>query len=54
MRSVLAGECPMPTQSAIYPLAVDCFEHLEDPCALLTLIERFDQLIRDEIAATVH
>lgn len=54
MRSVLAGERPMPTRSAIYPLAEDCFEHLEDPCALLALIERFDQLIREDVATTVH
>jgi len=54
MRSVLAGERPMPTRSAIYPLAEDCFEHLEDPCTLLALIERFDQLIREDVAVTVH
>jgi len=54
MRSVLAGERPMPTRSAIYPLAEDYFEDLEDSCALLALIERFDQLIRGDVAATVH
>jgi uncharacterized protein YqcC (DUF446 family) len=54
MRSVLAGERPMPTHSAIYPLAEDCFEHIEDHGTLLTLIERFDQLIREDVAASVH
>jgi len=54
MRSVLAGECPMPTHSAIYPLAEDSFESLEDSRTLLALIECFDQLITEDMAATVH
>lgn len=54
MRSVLAGERPMPTRSAIYPLAEDCFGRLADTCTLLALIERFDQLIREDLVATVH
>jgi uncharacterized protein YqcC (DUF446 family) len=54
MRSVLAGERPMPTHSAIYPLAEDSFKNLEDSCTLLALIERFDQLITAAVATTVH
>jgi len=55
MRSALAGERAMPTSSAIYPLAEDCFGHLEDGCVLLALIERLDQLIRDDARANaVH
>jgi uncharacterized protein YqcC (DUF446 family) len=54
MRSVLAGEIPMPSRSAIYPLAEDSFGHLDDPTPLLTLIERFDHLIGGEVAATLH
>jgi uncharacterized protein YqcC (DUF446 family) len=54
MRRILAGDGEMPTTSAIYPLAEECFEHLEDPAALLTLIDRFDRLIRDEAAEVKH
>jgi uncharacterized protein YqcC (DUF446 family) len=52
MRRILAGEGNLPTRSAIYPLAEDCFEHLDDPSMLLTLIARFDQLIRGETTVT--
>jgi uncharacterized protein YqcC (DUF446 family) len=54
MRRILAGDGELPTKSAISPYAEDCFEHLEDPSALLVLIERFDRLIRDEASALVH
>jgi uncharacterized protein YqcC (DUF446 family) len=54
MRRILAGDGSLPTQSAIYPLAEDCFEHLDDPSALLMLIERFDGLIRGEVGAITH
>lgn len=54
MRRILAGDGELPTRSAIHPYAEDCFEHLEDPRALLLLIERFDGLIRNdaEMAST--
>jgi hypothetical protein len=35
-------------------LAEDCFEHLDDPSKLLTLIERFDRLIAGEQLALAH
>ncbi len=54
MRRILAGDGELPTKSAIYPLAEDCFEHLEDPSSLLTLIERFDRLIGESAAAITH
>jgi uncharacterized protein YqcC (DUF446 family) len=54
MRRIFAGEGDLPTRSAIRPYAEDCFEHLEDPSALLLLIERFDRLIRGEAAAIAH
>ena len=54
MRRILAGEGSLPTESAIHPLAEDCFEHLEDPSTLLTLIERFDRLIVGEPLALAH
>jgi len=54
MRRILAGDGSLPTRSAIHPYAEDCFEHLDDPSALLMLIERFDRLIRGEIAAIAH
>jgi len=52
MRRILAGDGELPTSSAIHPYAEDCFEHLDDPSALLLLIERFDGLIRGEAAVT--
>jgi len=54
MRRILAGEGTLPTKSAIRPLAEDCFEHLDDPSALLTLIDRFDRLIDGEAGALAH
>ena len=54
MRKIFAGDGELPTRSAIHPYAEDCFEHLDDPTALLHLIERFDGLIRDETAAVTH
>ncbi len=54
MRGIFAGFGDLPTQSAIYPLAEDCFEHLEDPSRLLMLIERFDRLIRRDTGALLH
>jgi uncharacterized protein YqcC (DUF446 family) len=54
MRRIFAGEGDLPTQSAIWPYAEDCVEHLDDPRALLILIERFDRLIRGEAAAIPH
>ena len=48
MRRIFAGEESLPTRSAIYPYAEDCVAHLDDPRALLALIERFDRLIRGE------
>ena len=55
MRRILAGDGELPTRSAIHPYAEDCFEHLEDPSALLLLIERFDGLIRNDTeTATTH
>ena len=54
MRRIFAGEGNLPTRSAIRPYAEDCFEHLDDPSALLVLIERFDGLIRGEAAAIPH
>jgi len=54
MRRILAGDGELPTCSAIHPYAEDCFEHLDDPSALLLLIERFDDLIRGETAAVTH
>ena len=55
MRHILAGEGSLPSRSAIRPYAEDCFEHLDDPSALLLLIERFDRLIRGgEAAAIAH
>jgi len=54
MRSILAGDGNLPTASAIHPYAQDCFEHLEDRTALLTLIRRFDALIRGEAGALAH
>jgi uncharacterized protein YqcC (DUF446 family) len=54
MRNIFAGYGDLPTQSAIYPLAEDCFEHLEDPSRLLMLIERFDRLIRGDAGALMH
>jgi uncharacterized protein YqcC (DUF446 family) len=54
MRRIFAGEGSLPTASAIHPLAEDCFEHLDDPRALLTLIDRFDRLIRGEAGALAH
>jgi uncharacterized protein YqcC (DUF446 family) len=54
MRRIFAGEGDLPTASAIHPYAEDCFEYLEDPSALLGLIERFDLLIRGDAAAIKH
>jgi uncharacterized protein YqcC (DUF446 family) len=54
MRRILAGEGSLPTESAIHPLAEDCFEHLDDPSTLLMLIERFDRLIGGEQPALAH
>jgi uncharacterized protein YqcC (DUF446 family) len=54
MRRIFAGEGILPTESAIFPYAEDCFEHLEDPGALLMLIKRFDGLIRGEAGAITH
>ncbi len=54
MRRILAGDGELPTASAIHPYAEDCFEHLEDSTALLTLIRRFDGLIRGEAGALAH
>jgi uncharacterized protein YqcC (DUF446 family) len=54
MRRILAGEGSLPTQSAIHPYAEDCVEHLEDPSALLLLIERFDGLIRGGAGSVTH
>jgi uncharacterized protein YqcC (DUF446 family) len=54
MRRILAGEGDLPTRSAIHPYAEDCFEHLDDPSALLLLIEQFDGLIGDEAEAVTH
>lgn len=48
MRSILAGDGELPTNSDILPYARDCFEHLDDPAPLLVLIGRFDRLIRGE------
>ena len=53
MRRIFAGDGNLPTQSAIHPLAEDCFEHLE-AYDLLVLLERFDGLIRGEAAVTTH
>jgi len=54
MRRIFAGDGELPTSSAIHPYAEDCFEHLDDPSALLHLIERFDGLICGETAAVTH
>jgi uncharacterized protein YqcC (DUF446 family) len=54
MRRIFAGDGDLPTRSAIHPYAEDCFEHLDDPSNLLLLIERFDELIRDESVAVAH
>ncbi|HEU4616839.1 MAG TPA: YqcC family protein [Gammaproteobacteria bacterium] len=54
MRRIFAGEGELPTASAIHPLAEDCFEHLDDARALLTLIDRFDRLIRGDAGALPH
>ena len=54
MRRIFAGDGELPKSSAIHPYAEDCFEHLDDPSALLLLIERFDELIRGEAAAVTH
>ena len=54
MRGIFAGYGDLPTESAIYPLAEDCCEHLEDPSRLLMLIERFDRLIRGDSGALIH
>jgi uncharacterized protein YqcC (DUF446 family) len=54
MRNIFAGYGDLPTRSAIYPLAEDCFEHLEDPTRLLMLIERFDRLIGGDAGALMH
>jgi uncharacterized protein YqcC (DUF446 family) len=54
MRRIFAGEGDLPTKSAIWPYAEDCVEHLDDPHALLLLIERFDRLIRGDTAAIPH
>jgi len=54
MRKIFAGDGELPTRSAIRPYAEDCFEHLDDPTALLHLIECFDGLIRGETATVTH
>jgi uncharacterized protein YqcC (DUF446 family) len=54
MRRIFAGEGSLPTESAIHPLAEDCFSHLDDPSTLLMLIERFDRLIVGEAQALAH
>jgi uncharacterized protein YqcC (DUF446 family) len=54
MREIFAGAGDLPAQSAIHPLAEDCFERLDDAGRLLKLIARFDRLIGDEAAAVTH
>ena len=54
VREIISGSGELPTQSAIHPLAEDCFEHLDDAGRLLKLIARFDRLIVDEAAAVTH
>lgn len=54
MRRIFAGEGSLPTESAIHPLAEDCFGHLDDSSTLLILIERFDRLIGGEQPALAH
>ena len=50
VRLNLQGEGSLPSESAIHPLARDCFEHLDNPTILLALIKRFDGLIKGDPA----